>query len=259
VSASAAVAAEVPLAEAVAAIAAVLGRARAPAGIGLDLAARRAAHEPLAHITGRREFWSLDLAVSPATLIPRPETETLIEAALAACPDRACVRRVLDLGTGTGALLLAALTEFPAAFGIGVDVSEDAAMLARRNAVSLGLADRTAMIAGHWADSLSGRFDLILANPPYVAEVEIDDLMPDVSRYEPRRALAGGADGLSAYRQLLPELPRLLGGRGVGIVELGAGQAAAVSALARRQGFAIEGRADLTGVTRALVMTVDGR
>lgn len=237
----------------------LLTRTLVPAGAGLDLAARRAAHEPLAHITGRREFWSLDLAVSPATLIPRPETETLIEAAVAAFPDRARVRRVLDLGTGTGALLLAALTEFPAAFGIGIDISEAAVILARRNAVSLGLSERTAFVTGDWADSLSGRFDLVLANPPYVPAVEIDALMPEVKDYEPRSALVGGLDGLAAYRRLLPELSRHLTNESAAIVELGAGQAAAVATLARCQGFTVERRADLAGMTRVLVMTTDGR
>lgn len=235
--------------------AALLARETVPAGTGLDLASRRAAHEPLAYITGHREFWSLDLAVSPATLIPRPDTETLIEAALAMFPDRSRVRRILDLGTGTGALLLAALTEFPDAFGIGVDVSPEAAALAQRNAASLGLIGRAAIVAGDWAQSLAGRFDLVLSNPPYVAEVEINELMPEIRCYEPTRALAGGEDGLAAYRQLLADLPRLLAEDGVAIVEIGAGQAEAVAVLARRQGFATKGCQDIAGVTRALVIT----
>lgn len=237
----------------------LLSRETVPAGIGLDLAARRAAHEPLAYITGRREFWSLDLAVSPATLIPRPDTETLIEAALATFPDRCRVRRILDLGTGTGALLLAALTEFPGAFGIGVDISPDAARLAHRNAVSLGLADRAAFLAGDWAGSLAGRFDLVLSNPPYITELEIDALMPEIRLYEPRRALAGGADGLAAYRRLIADLPRCLADDGVAVFEIGAGQQASVATLARNQGFTAEGRQDIAGVTRALVITRDRR
>ena len=132
------------------------------------LLARRAAHEPLAYILGHREFWSLRFAVSPATLIPRPESETLIEAALAAFADRRPPGRILDLGTGTGCLLLSALHEFPGAFGVGVDRSAAAARLAAANAAALGLADRAAFLCGDWAAALAARFDLVLCNPPYI-------------------------------------------------------------------------------------------
>ncbi|MGC8470256.1 MAG: peptide chain release factor N(5)-glutamine methyltransferase [Acetobacteraceae bacterium] len=218
--------------------------------------ARREAREPLALILGRREFWSLEFAVSPATLIPRPESETLIEAALAAFPERAAVARVLDLGTGTGCLLLAALSEFPAAFGVGVDLAPAAAALAARNARGLGLAGRAGFLAGNWAQALGGRFDLVLANPPYVATGEIAGLMAEVARHEPRTALDGGADGLGAYRALVPALPALLAPGGRAIVELGAGQAGAVAGLAAAAGLAAEARADLAGVPRALVMAL---
>ncbi len=164
------------------------------------LLARREAHEPLALITGRQEFWSLPFAVSPATLIPRADTETLLEAALALFPERGRVASVLDLGTGTGCLLLAALTEFPAAFGVGVDLAPDAARLAAGNAATLGLSGRAAFLAGDWGAPLGGRFDLILSNPPYIETSAIPTLIPEVRRYEPpgcARWRAGRARSLS--------------------------------------------------------------
>lgn len=225
-----------------------------PEDCGLALAERRARREPLAYITGRREFWSLEFEVSPATLIPRPDSETLIEAALAARPERGRVRRILDLGTGTGCLLLAALSEYPEAFGLGVDLSPEAAMLARRNARRLGMQDRAAFLAGDWAEALAGRFDLILANPPYIPALEIAALMPEVSDHEPRLALDGGADGLDAYRRIVAGLPASLAAGGVAILELGIDQADAVAALARGAGYSAESRADLAGVPRALLI-----
>lgn len=217
--------------------------------------ARRAAREPLALITGHREFWSLDFAVSGATLIPRPDSETLIEAALAALPDHGRVRRVLDLGTGTGCLLLAALREFPASFGIGTDRSAAACLLARNNAAMLGMDDRTAIVCADWAAPLVGRFELILCNPPYIPTGDLPGLMPEVARFEPMSALDGGPDGLSAYRRLLPELPRLLTPDGVAVLELGINQAPAVSALAESIGLVARARADLAGIPRALMLT----
>ena len=218
------------------------------------LIARRAAREPVALILGRREFWSLDLAVSPATLVPRPESETLIEAAVAAFAGGPAPCRVLDLGTGTGCLLLAALSAFPAAFGVGVDRVPAAAALARENAARLGFDRRAAFLCADWAAALRGRFDLVLANPPYIPHGEVATLMPEVARYEPATALDGGADGCDAYRTLLPALPGLLAPAGVAIVELGAGQAPAVAALAVRAGLAVATRNDLAGTARALVM-----
>ncbi len=219
-----------------------------PAGVFDALVARRAAREPLALIVGRKEFWGLDLAVSPATLIPRPETETLIEAAIEAFPERCAVRCILDLGTGTGALLLAALAEFPRAFGVGVDLNPAAAMLAAGNAARLGLAPRAAFLSGDWATALAGRFDLVLSNPPYIASGEIAGLMPEVARFEPHAALDGGPDGLGAYRHVIADLPRLLAATGTAILELGAGQADAVGAIAGMVGFSPDLRADLGGI-----------
>ncbi|MCA3414628.1 MAG: peptide chain release factor N(5)-glutamine methyltransferase [Roseomonas sp.] len=219
------------------------------------LLARRVAHEPFAYLTGRVGFWTLELEVSPATLIPRADSESLIEAALEACPDKGAALRILDLGTGTGALLLAALSEYPAAHGVGVDCRTDAAALAARNAGRLGLAGRARFLAGDWAAALAGRFDLILTNPPYIESAAIPTLMPEVARHEPASALDGGADGLDAYRRIIADLPRLLAPRGVAVLELGAGQQAAVEALARAAGLTPEAcRADLGGVPRALVL-----
>ena len=213
--------------------------------------ARRAAREPLAYIVGWQEFWSLRLAVSRATLIPRADSETLIEAALAARPTG--VGRVLDLGTGTGALLLAALTEYPDAWGVGVDRSPAAAALAQQNARALDLAARSSILCGRWADALDARFDLVLANPPYIAAAEIASLMPEVARFEPGLALDGGPDGLDAYRAIIADLPRLLAPGGVAVLELGQGQREAVAAFAAEKG-SVSWRRDLGGVERALVI-----
>jgi release factor glutamine methyltransferase len=220
----------------------------------MALVERRAAREPLALITGRQGFWTLDLNVSADTLIPRADSEAIVEAALIACKGR-IVRRVLDLGTGTGALLLAVLTELPGATGIGVDRTEGAARLARQNAAALGLADRAAFLCGDWAAALDARFDLVLSNPPYIESGDIGGLMPEVARYEPRRALDGGPDGLDAYRAILKALPGLLAPGGVGVLELGIGQAQAVAAIAESQGLAVTGlHDDLSGVARAIIL-----
>jgi release factor glutamine methyltransferase len=210
---------------------------------------------PVAHILGTQGFWTLDLAVSPATLIPRPDSESLVEAALGAFPDAGAALRVLDLGTGTGCLLLAVLAERPRAFGVGVDLVPGAAALAAGNAARNGLADRAAFLAGDWAASLSARFDLILSNPPYIESAAIAGLMPEVARHEPRSALDGGADGLAAYRHLAAILPGLLAPGGAAVLELGAGQRQAVEALARGAGLVPSAcRTDLGGVERALVL-----
>ncbi len=209
-------------------------------------------HEPLALILGKREFWSLNFAVSPDTLIPRRESETLIEAALEAFRGGS-PRALLDLGTGTGCLLLAALSEFRSASGVGVDRSPPAAALAHHNAVVLGLADRAWFVCGNWADPLASRFDLVLCNPPYIPTSEIDGLMPEIARYEPRAALDGGPDGLAAYKNLLPALPRILEPDGVAVLELGADQADALGAMALRAGLVVSFRNDLAGIARAMI------
>ncbi len=210
---------------------------------------RRVEREPLAFITGRQGFWTLDLAVTPDTLIPRADSETLIEAALAARGD---VRTILDLGTGTGCLLLAALTEFPDAWGLGIDQAPAAAALARSNAAALGLSGRALFIVADWAAPLHATFDLVLSNPPYIETAAIAGLMPEVAGHEPARALDGGPDGLDAYRALLAALPGLLAPGGLAVLELGEGQGRAVAQLAHpfRSAF----RDDLAGIPRAILL-----
>ncbi len=223
------------------------------------LVERRERREPLALIVGRREFWSLSFTVSPATLIPRPESETLIEAALKAFPERTTVRRILDLGTGTGSLLLALLSEFAGAFGVGTDRVAAAAQLADGNARALGLSGRASFLVGDWAMAMAERFELVVANPPYVERGAIGQLMPEVALFEPPSALDGGVDGLDAYRAIFPELPRLLALNGVAIVEIGAGAGAAVIGLARAAGLEVRGvSADLSGIPRAVELAVGG-
>ncbi len=219
------------------------------------LLARRLTREPIALIVRNREFWSMDFKVSAATLIPRADSETLIQVALAHHAGRVPPERIIDLGTGTGCLLLALLREFPTAFGIGLDVVPAAASLARANADRLGLAHRAAFLCGDWTNSLRGRFDLVVANPPYVAAGDIASLMPEVQRHEPRSALDGGVDGYDAYRAILPRLPALLKPDGVAIVELGAGQADTVTALARKAGLRASLHLDLAGIERVMVLS----
>jgi release factor glutamine methyltransferase len=213
---------------------------------------RRLAHTPMAQITGRAGFWTLDLEVTADTLIPRADSEALVEAVLEA---GVSPTRILDLGTGTGCLLLAVLSEFPAARGVGVELRPAAAALAARNAARNGLADRASFLAGSWGEALTGRFDLILSNPPYIETAAIPGLMPEVARHEPGSALDGGPDGLDAYRAILADLPRLLARGGLAVLELGEGQRPAVAAIATSRGLCVAGlRADLAGVDRALIL-----
>jgi release factor glutamine methyltransferase len=225
--------------------------AKAPAAFEA-LVARREAGEPVAYITGRRAFWTIELDVGRGVLIPRPETETLIEAALEHFGSTG-PKRILDLGTGPGTLLLSALAEWPSATGLGVDRSEEALAIASRNAERLGLADRAAFTPGDWADGLSERFDLILCNPPYVEKGA--SLPRDVADWEPHEALFAGPDGLEHYARLAPEIPRLLAPGGIACFEMGAGQSEAVSALFAARGLAVSARADLAGIPRCLVLS----
>jgi len=219
-----------------------------------SLLRRRERSEPIAYILGRRAFWTIELEVGPGVLVPRPDTETLIEAALAHFGD-ASPERVLDLGTGSGALLLAALTEYPRATGVGIDRSEEALSFARRNADLLGLAARAAFRTGDWSEGIDERFDLILCNPPYV---ETNARLPDdVVRWEPHGALFAGADGLDDYRRLAPLVPRLLTRSGVACVEIGAAQGESAAALFRAQGLDVGLRRDLAGRDRCLVATLN--
>ena len=223
----------------------------APAAFA-ELVARRAAHEPVAYIRGHQEFFGLPFMVTPDVLIPRGDSETLVEAALAARPDAA---KVLDCGTGSGALLLALLNELPQARGIGIDRSEPAVAVARANATRLGLGERARMIradwhAADWARDLGGPFDLILANPPYVEDDAALD--PTVRNHEPAGALFAGPDGLDDYRVLVPQLPALIADQGVALVEIGYTQADAVTAIGAAAGLSALLHKDLGGRPRVL-------
>lgn len=234
-------------------------RAAVPDERGVTFAAllrRRAARAPMAHLLGRAGFWTLELEVSRDTLIPRADSEAIVEAALEGFADGG---RVLDLGTGTGALLLAVLAERPASWGLGIDRAPGAARLAARNAAAHGLAGRAAFLAGDWDAAIAGRFDLVLSNPPYIPHDDIAALMPEVARHEPPLALDGGADGLDAYRRIVARLPALLAPGGRAVLELGIGQRAAVEGLAAAAGLRCLGaRADLGGVERALILGARG-
>ncbi len=223
----------------------------APAGFE-GLMARRLSHEPVAYITGSRAFWTIELAVGPGVLIPRPDSETLLEAALEYFGARSPAR-ILDLGTGPGTLLLAALAEWPEAQGLGVDASDVALDYAQRNADALGLADRAGFQRGDWAQGLEARFDLVLANPPYIGTAE--DLPEQVRQYEPGSALFAGAEGLDDYLRIIPDLRRLLAPGGAAVLEIGWTQAEPVSAIARKCGFAVTLYKDLGGRPRALLLT----
>ncbi len=209
---------------------------------------RRAAHEPVAYITGTREFWSLELVVTPDVLIPRPDSETLIEAALAS---GIAPRTILDLGTGSGALLLAALREWPNATGLGIDASAAALAVATGNAVRLGMTDRASFRQGNWGQGLEMRFDLILCNPPYVETGA--ELAPDVRDHEPATALFAGPDGLDDYRLLIPQLHSRLTPGGIAVVEIGWRQAIAVLQIGAGAGLKGDIRRDLAGRDRCLV------
>jgi release factor glutamine methyltransferase len=218
------------------------------------LGARRLKREPVARIIGRREFWGLDLRVSPATLVPRPDTETVVETALAAVADRMNPLRIADFGTGTGAILLALLLELPNATGIGTDISTAALLVARGNAVHTGLAARSHFAACHYGAALRAPFDLIVCNPPYIASGEIAGLHPEVRDHDPRPALDGGISGLDGYRAVIADAHPLLGPKGILVVELGAGQAEDVAALMRSGGLTPEApKPDLSGHFRALL------
>ncbi len=225
----------------------------APVPFGLDdLIARRLAHEPVAYITGEKDFWSLTLRVAPGVLIPRPDSETLIEAAITHFGD-AAPKSILDLGTGSGALLLASLAHWPQAAGIGVDSADAALEIARGNAARLGLAGRAMFRLGDWATDIEAAFDLILCNPPYVETTA--QLAPDVVDYEPHTALFAGADGLADYRRIAPQLGALLAPGGVAVIEIGHQQAVAAGALFLACGFNVSVRQDLGKRDRCLVLT----
>lgn len=222
--------------------------------IFIRLLDRRVRREPLSYLTGIREFWSLDFAVTSATLIPRPDTETLIELTLhrlGAAPPRT----ILDIGTGSGCILVSLLREWPQATGVGTDVSADALAVARANAVRHGVEARATFAEGRWVAGAVGPLDLVVSNPPYIPRAEIATLERDVADYEPLAALDGGTDGLDAYRALIPETVPILKPGGWLCVEVGIGQAGDVIRIGTDAGLShVETRGDLTGVHRAVAM-----
>jgi len=222
------------------------------------LVRRRVAREPIAYLMGEKEFWSLAFEVGPGVLIPRPETETVVEALLAEVALRTAALRLLDLGTGSGCLLLALLSELPSATGLGIDDSAEALATAGRNAARLGLAARAGFAQGHWGEGLTGAFDIIVSNPPYIAEKEWPGLQPEIRAFEPEAALVAGPDGLAAYRALASDCARLLARDGLCALEIGHGQADAVAEILARHGLQItQRRRDLAGIERCVVVRHD--
>lgn len=217
-----------------------------------DFVDRRRLGEPVAYITGQRAFWTIDLEVGPGALVPRPDSETLIAAAVEHFAGSPGPKTILDLGTGPGTLLLAALDEWPGAAGIGVDASATALRYAQRNAERLGLSGRAALRVGDWAAGIDLRFDLLLCNPPYVATGA--DIGPGVAEYEPAEALFAGSDGLDDYRRLAPEIARLLEPGGLAAIEIGFDQAESAAALFRLEGHFPTTAHDLGGRPRALLI-----
>ena len=218
-----------------------------------DYVVRRTAGEPVAYITGQRAFWTIDLEVGPGALIPRPDSETLIAAAVEHFAGTGGPKRILDLGTGPGTLLLAALDEWPAATGVGVDASPNALAYARRNADRMGMGKRAELRKGDWAEGIDERFDLLLCNPPYVATGAPTG--PGVADYEPHEALFAGPDGLDDYRRLAPEIDRLLAAGGLAAIEIGHDQGESAAVLFRQQGFEPVLAHDLAGRPRALLIS----
>jgi release factor glutamine methyltransferase len=247
-------------------LAAAAERVLSPQEVALidALAARRLEREPVARILGEKEFWGLTLALTPAVLVPRPESETVVEAALAALDSRRArgeALHIADLGVGSGALLLALLSELPGACGVGTDRDPEAVATARFNAEQLGLAARARFVACDYGTALAGGFDLVVSNPPYVRTREIDMLAPEVRDYDPRAALDGGPDGLDGYRAIAVDARRLLATGAPIVVEVGAGEADAVAELFQSAGLAAEtpARPDISGIARAVTARRIGR
>jgi release factor glutamine methyltransferase len=218
-----------------------------------DMVKRRSEGEPVAYITGRRAFWNIELHVGPGVLVPRPDSEVLIASAIEHFEGTQGPSRILDLGTGPGTLLLAALDIWPEATGLGIDFSRQALSYASANARRLGFEARTKLMQGNWAAGLAERFDLILCNPPYIADDA--ELGRGVREFEPDEALFGGSEGLDAYRELAPQLPRLLNRQGLAAIEIGPDQAEAVTVLLARDGLEGKVAKDLAGRDRALLLT----
>lgn len=225
------------------------------------LAERRIAGEPVARIVGEKEFWGLMFRLSPETLVPRPDTETVVAAALGAL-DRTGRRgealTILDIGTGSGAILIALLSELPQARGVGTDLAFGALVSARENARRLGVGERAVFVLSDWAAALGGRFDIVVANPPYIASDEIDDLPLEVRAHDPHLSLDGGKDGLDAYRAVIADLPRLLKAQGLAFLEAGIGQAGAIAELGRKYALTAAAYPDLGRIERVVEFGLAG-
>lgn len=219
------------------------------------LVEKRAKHQPIAQLIGRREFWGMNFVVSEATLDPRPDSETLIEYVLERVKNRADNLRILDLGTGTGCLLLSLLSELPAASGVGVDYCDNALLVARENAMALGFSSRAEFICSNWCEKVEGKFDIILSNPPYIPTKIIQTLEPEVSQFEPKMALDGGEDGFDCYRKIMKLLLGIMAQDGFAAFELGMGQRRGIEELAAENGLEVAGvRNDLGGIARCIVL-----
>ena len=220
----------------------------------------RAKHKPIAQIIGKREFWGLNFAVSEATLDPRADSETLIEAVLERVHNRNLAFKILDLGTGTGCLLLSLLSELPNARGVGAEVSRETLAIARKNAKNLGLEDRADFVQSNWAENVSGKFakkfDIIISNPPYIPSAETAKLAPEVAEFEPKLALDGGNDGFDCYRAIMKQLPNSLKENGFAAFEIGMGQGGDLSKIAAENGLKVVGeKKDLGGIIRCIILT----
>jgi len=220
-----------------------------------DFARRRVAREPVSRILGTREFWGLPFALAPETLVPRPDTETVVAAALRRIANRTAPLRILDLGTGSGCIIVALLHELPHAIGVGVDRSATALATARLNAVTNAVSDRALFAASDWGSALRSQFDIIVSNPPYIASGEIPSLDPEVRHHDPALALDGGPDGLDAYRQIFADVDRLLSPGGMTVVEIGFDQENDLKTLAADYGLTVvEVAQDLAGHPRAVIL-----
>jgi len=221
-----------------------------------ELIERRINRQPLAQLTGKREFWDLTFKVTEATLDPRPDSETLIEAVLSGVRDQGSGIRILDLGTGTGCLLLTLLELFPNASGIGVDKSEAALAVAQENAESLGFEARAHFLKSCWGEKVDGVFDIVISNPPYIPTATIATLAPEVRDFEPRSALDGGTDGLDCYREIVPYLEHLLAPNGIAVFEIGMGQQRDVESIVTGSNLQVAGvKEDMAGIPRCIVIT----
>ncbi len=221
-----------------------------------ELVEKRKNRQPVSQLTGKREFWGMCFKVTQSTLDPRPDSETLIEAILSRLPAREAPLKVLDLGTGTGCLLLTVLSEYPNASGTGVDISADALDVARENATRLGLEGRTAFVSSCWGSNVEGSYDIVISNPPYIPSSVIPGLAAEVAQWEPKLALDGGPDGMDCYRAIVPQLKTLLNPEGVAVFEIGIGQAKELEALVQSHGMKVAGtRDDMAYITRCVLVT----